>query len=100
MDLFILLNFVGWFEYGLFLLVAVAGIVGAGMALTMNDQAFDFNNRQPKLAWAAMLFVSAIACVGYPMVSMLAIIGVVVIGLFWFDVRPEVKSLMDGNGGW
>lgn len=27
-------------------------------------------------------------------------IGMVIIGLYWWDVRPQIQNILSGNGGW
>ena len=39
-------------------------------------------------------FVSSI---GLAYMAFMAIIGVVIIGIYWFDVRPQIKDILSGN---
>ncbi len=32
--------------------------------------------------------------------AFMAIIGVVIIGIYWFDVRPQIKDILSGNYQW
>ncbi|HJE12090.1 MAG TPA: DUF2516 family protein, partial [Corynebacterium glutamicum] len=27
-------------------------------------------------------------------------VAIIMIGLYWFDVRPQIKSILEGAGGW
>ncbi|MHA2787942.1 DUF2516 family protein [Corynebacterium sp. S7] len=79
----------------LFLLVAIAGIVGAVMAATTREDAFEAANRQSKWIWVAILVASAFACLlSLPFLSW---IGAIAIGLYYFDVRPQINSILRGD---
>lgn len=83
------------------LVIGLGGIVGAIQVLTTRDDAFTAADRQSKWVWAAMLFAGGIAAAGgFNYLSLLAIIGMVVIGIYWFDVRPQIKDILAGNYGW
>lgn len=82
----------------LLMAVGVAGIVGAVIAGVTRADAFEAGDRMPKLAWVAILLVSSIAClVGF---QFLALIGCIFIGLYFFDVRPQLNNILRGNYGW
>lgn len=79
-------------------LVGIAGVVGAVMAATTRPDAYDAAGRQSKMAWAAILGVSAVACLlPLPLVSWF---GAVAIGIYFFDVRPQIQNILNGNYGW
>ncbi len=83
---------------GIYLLIAIAGFVGAAMVATTREDAFDVADRQSKLIWVALLAVSGFALLlGLPFLTW---IGMVIVGLYWWDVRPQIKSILDGNAGW
>ncbi|MCZ9309547.1 DUF2516 family protein [Corynebacterium uberis] len=84
----------------LFLLAAVAALVGALLIATTRADAFDAADRKSKWTWAGMLLAAAVACVFYPMTTLLAWVGIVVTGLYWFDVRPQIARLLGGQSGW
>ncbi|MCF4005798.1 DUF2516 family protein [Corynebacterium uropygiale] len=85
-------------------LVAVAGVVGGVLALMTREDAFPAGDRMPKLAWVAMLFGSAVVIVldvlSRGSIPILPWIGIVIIGVYWFDVRPQLRSLIDGTYGY
>ena len=81
----------------LFILVGVAGLVGVVLASTTRADAFEAADRQPKLAWAALLFVSSAALL--LRIPFVAWFGAVAVGIYWFDVRPQLKGLEPG-GSW
>lgn len=81
----------------LYLLVAAAGLVGAIMVASTREDAFDAADRKPKWIWAGLLLGSALAVgAGIPFISW---IGLVVIGVYWWDVRPQIKDLLGGGSG-
>lgn len=82
----------------LFILVGVAGIVGVVLASTTRADAFEAAGRQPKMAWAAILFVSSAALL--LRIPFVAWFGAVAVGIYWFDVRPQLKDIVQGGGAW
>lgn len=82
----------------LMLLVGIAGIVGAVMAGTTRADAFEAANRQSKGAWVGILVLAALACLlRYPFIAWF---GAVAIGIYFFDVRPQIQRILGGNAGW
>nr|WP_083584125.1 DUF2516 family protein [Corynebacterium sp. NML130628] len=82
----------------LFWVLAVAGIVGAVMAASTRPDAFEAAGRQSKGTWVAILAGSAFACIlSLPFVAW---IGAVAIGVYFFDVRPQINNILRGNYGW
>ncbi len=100
MNLHWMIEAVSWLHWGLFAAVGIAGIVGAIVALTMREDAFQAGDRQSKLVWVAMLAGSAFVAFAYPLLTFLSFIGAVVIGIFWFDVRPQLKGIINGDNLW
>lgn len=87
-----------WLQQGLYSLVAVAGLVGAISAAMTRDDAFDADSRQSKMVWVAMLAGSAFIV---PMpIPILPWVGMVIIGIYWFDVRPSLRALINGEYRW
>lgn len=82
----------------LLLFVGISGIVGAVLAGLTRADAFPAGDRMPKVAWVALLLVSSLACLSR--YAFLALIGAVVIGIYFFDVRPQLKDIQRGNYGW
>ena len=78
--------------------LALSGVVAAVLAGITRDDAFEAADRQNKWIWVSMLALSALMVwLRFPFLSW---IGLVIIGLYWFDVRPQIKDLLSGNGGW
>ena len=87
-----------WIEYILYAAIAIAGIVGGVTALTTRDDAFPAADRQTKWIWVGILMASAL--VVFTRVPFLSWAGMVAIGVYWFAVRPHLKSPLSGNYGW
>ncbi|GAB3702808.1 DUF2516 family protein [Corynebacterium nasicanis] len=87
-----------YFEFALFSLIALCGVVGAVFALLTRDDAYAAGDRQSKWIWVAILIGSAFVVV--TRVPFLSWAGIVAIGVYWFDVRPHLKSIVNGNYGW
>ena len=82
----------------LFLMVGVAGIVGAVTAASTRADAFELANRQPKMAWVAILAVSSLALM--LRIPFVAWFGAVAVGIYFFDVRPQINGYLRGGGSW
>ncbi|MCQ9342693.1 DUF2516 family protein [Corynebacterium sp. 153RC1] len=87
-----------WLAQIPFLLIALAGVVGAAQVLFTRDDAFTAADRLSKWAWAGILIGSAFAAAMNLM--FLSWVGIVMIGLYWFDVRPQIRNILNGNYGW
>ncbi|RNE48977.1 DUF2516 family protein [Corynebacterium alimapuense] len=94
----ILLNGYFTFELILYSLIAMAGLAGAFFAATTRDDAYPAGDRKSKWIWVGILFASAF--VVFTRMPFLSWIGMVVIGLYWFDVRPQLRSLINGSNNW
>lgn len=82
----------------LMLAVGIAGIVGAVMAGTTRADAFDAANRQSKGAWVGILVLAALACLlRFPFIAWF---GAVAIGIYFFDVRPQIKRIVGDSYDW
>ncbi|MFC5089081.1 DUF2516 family protein [Corynebacterium aquatimens] len=79
-------------------LVGVCGIVGAVQVGLTRADAFPAADRMPKVGWVALLLIASLACLS--MRPFFGIIGAVVIGIYFFDVRPHLKNILSGNYGW
>lgn len=88
----------GIIEYALFGAIAISGLVGAFFAATTRDDAYPAGDRQSKLIWVGILVASAfVVFTRFPFLSW---VGMVAIGIYWFDVRPHLRSLISGSGSW
>ncbi len=82
----------------LFVLVGLAAIAGVVMAATTRPDAFDAAGRLSKMGWVAILAVSAVALLLG--VRFIAWFGAVAVGIYFFDVRPQINNILRGNFGW
>ena len=94
-------NYVTLAVWGLMQIVAICGVVGAVQVGMTREDAFRAADRQSKWAWLGLLLGSAfVSSMGLTYLSFMAIIGVVIIGIYWFDVRPQIKDILSGNYQW
>ncbi|QPK79383.1 DUF2516 family protein [Corynebacterium lizhenjunii] len=92
-----LLTMVNLLHIGLYWAIALAGLVGAGLAATTRPDAFEAADRKPKWVWVALLVGSA-AVLSLPGFTLFSWVGAVIIGIYWFDVRPQISNLLRGYG--
>src|SRR5699024_1205765 len=89
------LLFVSVFQNNLFRALAIAAIVGLIMVVMTPEDAFPAGERQPKTIWGAILGGSAFAML-LPL-PILSWVGAVATGVYWFDVRPQLRSIINGE---
>ena len=76
-------------------ILALTAIIGAILAATTREDAFRAGDRQGKWVWVGLLAGSAVAmATGMPFLSW---IGAVITGVYWFDVRPQLKAIINGD---
>lgn len=88
----------GIIREGIYALIALAGVIGAIQVATTREDAFEAAGRQQKWLWCVFLVASAFGIISH--VMMLDWIGIVVIGVYFFDVRPQIKDIVTGNYRW
>ena len=93
------------FRIGLPMLLAIAAIAGLVMVLTTRADAFDAADRKSKGVWAAMLGGSAMFLafpwLGWMMLGIPIIAALVITGIYWLDVRPQIRGILENaQGGW
>ncbi|MFR9960397.1 DUF2516 family protein [Corynebacterium striatum] len=82
-------------EHWIFMAVSIFAIVGAVVAATTREDAFRAGDRQGKWTWVGLLVGSAVAMnLHLPFIEW---IGAVVSGVYWFDVRPQLKAIINGD---
>ena len=76
-------------------ILALTAIIGAVLAAATREDAFRAGDRQGKWVWVGLLAGSAVAmATGMPFLSW---IGTVITGVYWFDVRPQLKAIINGD---
>ena len=91
----ILLNLALRFDAIIFQILTLTAIVGAVLAAITREDAFRAGDRQGKWVWVGLLAGSAVAmATGMPFLSW---IGTVITGVYWFDVRPQLKAIINGD---
>ncbi|AKE40462.1 putative secreted protein [Corynebacterium kutscheri] len=83
---------------GFYTVLAISGVIGVILVLATRADAFEVADRQPKYVWAALLLASAFALM--LQIRFLSWAGIVIIGLYWFDVRPQINNILNGKFGW
>lgn len=91
----ILLYLASRFDAIIFQILTLTAIVGAVLAAATREDAFRAGDRQGKWVWVGLLAGSAVAmATGMPFLSW---IGTVITGVYWFDVRPQLKAIINGD---
>ncbi|MDU0479065.1 DUF2516 family protein [Staphylococcus chromogenes] len=89
---------ISWIKTVLYVLIALSGIVGAVLAGTTREDAYVAADRQPKMVWVGILVAASLVVIlRFPF---LAWIGIVAIGVYWFDVRPQIQDILRGRNRW
>ena len=76
----------------IFQILALTAIIGAILAATTREDAFRAGDRKDKWVWVGLLAGSAVAMATG--LAFLSWIGAVITGVYWFDVRPQLLSLI------
>ena len=76
-------------------ILTLTAIVGAMLAATTREDAFRAGDRQGKWVWVGLLAGSAVAMATG--MTFLSWIGAVITGVYWFDVRPQLKAIINGD---
>ncbi|MDK7048415.1 DUF2516 family protein [Corynebacterium sp. UMB0012] len=91
----ILLNLALRFDAIIFQILTLTAIVGAVLAAITREDAFRAGDRQGKWVWVGLLAGSAVAMATGML--FLSWIGTVITGVYWFDVRPQLKAIINGD---
>ena len=79
----------------IFRILTLTAIAGAVLAAITREDAFRAGDRKGKWVWVGLLAGSAVAmATGMPFLSW---IGTVITGVYWFDVRPQLKAIINGD---
>lgn len=97
------LNIIAWIPHYIFMAVSLFALIGAVLAAMTREDAFRAGDRQNKWVWVGLLFGSAVLMnLPLPFVSWIGAIivswiGAIITGLYWFDVRPQLKAIINGD---
>ena len=64
------------------------------------DDAFEVADRLPKHNWVLILGGSALVLLILQIIPILPWVALVATGVFWWDVRPQLKEIVSGASGW
>lgn len=93
------------FRFGIPPIIGVGAVIGFIMVLTTRPDAFDAADRKSRGTWAALLGGSAffllLSPAGWMLLGIPIIAGSVITGVYWLDVRPQIRGILDNaQGGW
>ena len=89
------LNIIASIPHYIFMAVSLFALFGAVLAAMTREDAFRAGDRQNKWVWVGLLVGSALLMnLPLPFVSW---IGAIITGVYWFDVRPQLKAIINGD---
>lgn len=89
------LQIIASIPHWIFMAVSLFALIGAVLAAMTREDAFRAGDRQNKWVWVGLLFGSALMMnLPLPFVSW---IGAIITGVYWFDVRPQLKAIINGD---
>lgn len=89
------LNIIASIPQYVFMAVSLFALIGAVLAAMTREDAFRAGDRQNKWVWVGLLVGSALVMnLPLPFVSW---IGAIITGVYWFDVRPQLKAIINGD---
>ncbi|TVU81391.1 DUF2516 family protein [Corynebacterium aurimucosum] len=89
------LDIIASIPHYIFMAVSLFALIGAVLAAMTREDAFRAGDRQNKWVWVGLLFGSALVMnLPLPFVSW---IGAIITGVYWFDVRPQLKAIINGD---
>lgn len=87
-----------WVQRGLFIIIALAGLYIGLRGALVRDDAYEAADRHSKWIWVGLVGASVFMVgIGFPLLSW---VGIIVIGLFAFDVYPHVRDIEAGEYDW
>ncbi|WP_312977704.1 DUF2516 family protein [Corynebacterium sp.] len=85
-----------YLQLGFLALVVIAAVWGAIQVAMTRDDAFTVIDRS-KQNWLLLLGGSALGVLVLgPLISMVWIVGAVIVGIYWQDIRPSIRDVL-GN---
>lgn len=89
------LDIIAAIPYYIFVAVSLFALLGAILAAMTREDAFRAGDRQNKWVWVGLLVGSALFMnLPLPFVSW---VGAIITGVYWFDVRPQLKAIINGD---
>ena len=89
------LDIIASIPHYIFMAVSLFALIGAVLAAMTREDAFRAGDRQNKWVWVGLLVGSALVMnLPLPFVSW---IGAIITGVYWFDVRPQLKAIINGD---
>lgn len=94
--LFAALRGLNYLELVFLIIMVILAVWGAIQVALTRDDAFTVIDRS-KMNWILLLGGSALGMLVLgPLVSMVWIIGAVIVGIYWQDIRPSIRDVL-GN---
>ena len=93
--MYLLLEIAYYLDAYILRILTLTAIVGAVLAAATREDAFRAGDRQGKWVWVGLLAGSAVAMATG--MTFLSWIGAVITGVYWFDVRPQLKAIINGD---
>lgn len=89
------LDIIALIPHYIFMAVSVFALIGAVLAAMTREDAFRAGDRQNKWVWVGLLVGSALV-MNLPL-YFVSWIGAIITGIYWFDVRPQLKAIINGD---
>ena len=89
------LDIIAWIPHYIFMAVSLFALIGAVLAAMTREDAFRAGDRQNKWVWVGLLVGSALV-MNLPL-YFVSWIGAIITGVYWFDVRPQLKAIINGD---
>ncbi|MBE7363687.1 DUF2516 family protein [Corynebacterium aurimucosum] len=89
------LNIISSIPQYIFMAVSLFALIGAVLAAMTREDAFRAGDRQNKWVWVGLLVGSALV-MNLPL-YFVSWIGAIITGVYWFDVRPQLKAIINGD---
>ena len=91
----IFLQIIASIPHWIFMAVSLFALIGAILAAMTREDAFRAGDRQNKWVWVGLLVGSALL-MNLPLLFV-SWIGAIITGVYWFDVRPQLKAIINGD---
>ncbi len=89
------LDIISSIPHYIFMAVSLFALIGAVLAAMTREDAFRAGDRQNKWVWVGLLVGSALV-MNLPL-YFVSWIGAIITGIYWFDVRPQLKAIINGD---